>query len=466
MHVLIRLTVLHLRAHLWSKALLWGCGTVLLAGVLLAALLTATADLWSLGLVLYVVLPLALAGLAAADVAAMRGARLAEALFAAPVARASLLWSAWIANLLVGLLYVAATLPIVMIILSQIGYQPLLAGFVLAGLLNVLVAVTLGTLCGVLLGYHGVLPAVALAVAVDLAWGLALPLGFAAVANPHAPPLLMHLVNFSPTFVVLAALDLYPGVTPTAASRSLLGVLALVVGALALLTWTFTRHQGPLSWRASPLRRVLLAGLALAVLAAPATLAETGFAKDPPPRGHVHAYQNDGLLAAIAPPGAPLREVRFDDFRSSDVAPLPANRVVPRDVVVLVPVPPGEAVRILSVSLESTLPQLDVRAPASGLVATPAGAASLPGGGTGQAFRMPVEVHAEPYAGFRGNSYVVHVNVTYETQAGAVHGSALRTVDAEVPDGVEKILLAGLPAPALLGVLAVRRHRATRGGSP
>lgn len=461
---ILRQTKLFLTGQLRPIGARWAASIIatLLGGVVF--LLASAKDFDSIWLMLFMVLPLGTSAIAAADFARLRDPRVAEVLFSAPVQPRDLVLAKLLSNTIVGLAAWAVATCVASTAAIHIGWQGDLGAYVRIGFVLCLISVGLGSLAGAMVGFRSAAAAVALAPGVGLFFLLAVPFEFLALSNTN--PVLAFFARLSPGVVLLQGGNVVEGYRFVQPWRAWVAGLLLAIALLSAVVWISTRLQKPLGWNATAGQKIALVALLLGLFVGPAVVAG-GDAAPSTHESNVYAYSNEGIFVALSPPGRSIEDARLDSYRGPGAIQLPvqSGRIV--DVIILFPNTQSEDVSDIRVNLRSEDGKLRFsRAnqefdtlPGSSLAA----AGNRPGG---QVLRFPVTLTARDSEQLGGEYRTLAVEVAYMAGGRQLFGSAVRSIETNVPNaGLQlavPLVIAGLAA----GAFAFDRKTKMAQGAP
>lgn len=428
----------------WAASIIAG----LLGGIVV--LLASAKDFDSIWLVLFVILPLGMSAIAAADFARLRDPRVAEVLFSAPVQPRDLVLAKLASNVIVVLAAWAVATTVASTAAIHIGWEGNLAAYVSIGFVLCIIAVGLGSLAGALVGFRSSAAAVALALGIGLFFLLAIPFEFLALSNANS--FLAFFARLSPAVVLLQAGNVLEGYRFAQPWRAWIASLLLAIALFGTVVWISTRLQKPLGWNASSVQKIALVALLSGLFVVPAVAAGTDAARAPND-SNVYAYSNDGIFVALSPPGRSTEEARFDSYRGPGRIQLPVQSGKVVDVIVLFPNTQSADVSDIRVSLQSedgkltfsrAIQEFDT---VSGLSVAAAG--SRPGG---QVLRFPVTLTARDSEQLGGEYRTLSVEAVYMANGRQITGSAIRSIETIVPNAglqlAAPLIVAGIAAGA------------------
>ncbi|HWH09406.1 MAG TPA: hypothetical protein VNX21_09410 [Candidatus Thermoplasmatota archaeon] len=448
-------------------------GAAALAAVLLAmgALVATSLDgVWSFALVAYGILPSALAGVAAAQMASLRATRFGQALYTTPVRSGQVLAARLLVALGLGALYLLATLPFLALAAAHVEVDARVLRALLQGLGVLVFSAAFGTMVGVLLAGRSVAGPALLAGGFVLLSFFAMTFAMGMLHMPaDADPLLLRALHASPHLLLSDALGVVAGHTGVAARRPglALGLFAVeTLACVAVAAWAYTRAQGPEGWEAPRGRRTALAALAVAALLLPVAAADAAYERVPgfskQARGWSSEARNGSVL--LVPPGAGVPE--FGERHSGTLEhPLLLGRANARDLLVLVHAPHGRALLGVEVTLDPGASlEVDARRFDLGDVRdAPAGRTEPDAWGrgwSGVVLRVPVTLTPRDPLDLTANAYALRVNATYLVDGEAEPRAAqvLAALRGDVAWVRAQMALAGAPAVLLAAGAALARR--------
>lgn len=448
-------------------------GAALLATLLAAmGVLVATSldGVWSFALVAYGILPAALAGYAAAQMASLRATRFGQALYTTPVRSGQVLAARLLVALGLGALYLLATLPFLAIAAWHVDVDARVVRALLQGLGILAFAAAFGTMVGVLLAGRSIAGPAILGAGFTLLSFFAMTFTMGMLHMPaDADPVVLRALHVSPHVLLSDARGVVAGDTGVAAedpARALGLYAAETLACVAIAAFAYTRAQGPEGWEGPRARRVALVALAVATLLLPVAAADVsyervpGFAKQG--RGWSSEARNGSVL--LVPPGAEAPD--FGERHSGTLErPLLLDRPNARDLLVLVPAPAGRALLGVEVTVEPG-PSLEADAGRFALGDVPDAARgrmdpdAWGGGWEGAVLRVPVVLTPRDALDLTANAYSLQVNVTYRVEGEAEERDTqvLAALRGDVAWVRTQMALAGAPAVLLAAGAALSRR--------
>lgn len=409
--------------------------TLLVAGVLGSE----GPALFSILVMMYVLPTLALAPITAGYVASDRSTRFVQSVFTAPVRRGEYLVAKLLPPLLLGALYLAATMPFHLVYAWRVGLSPLALPFLGLAAALILCLVAVGGLLGVLFTSRGTAAPTGAALAFAAFSGLA-PIGLAlaqTLSQGAVREALLRALHLSPVMLLFDAAGLHGFVVPGAPLRAALALALLTLGAFLLAAWVFVRHQAAETWETTRSGAALVAAALLAVALLPMAVADTAYG-DPAPR----VRQSGGDLGVLLLPrgGALEQGPRHDD-------PLPLGRPLEMDVILVF----GNttSLPLLDLELASANANATFTFQASGLERVDDLPPTEPGSPQ-QMLRVPATVVLHN-SGVLGRDVVEYgVRAEWRDAAGAHHEKVgISLAWAEAKGASLHLLLAGLPGIGL-----------------
>ena len=459
-----------------------GAAVVLLAVGGLATV--GTQDTWldGYGIIAYGLVPLGFIPMAAGMIASPRVNRFVECVFTAPVNRRDWLAAKFLVLVTMAAAYYVALLPMMAVYAAHVGV-PLLLHKMLVWTPGLLIAsLAVGTLIGVMFIGRSLAAPIGAGMGVLLAYAFLLPLQELMVGRGDGATRTGHLTLMSPAVLLKNALGfaLATNRIPTTTTRTWVCLAVMVVGALVLAAWVFLRAQGVETWEATGRQRwtIALALVGLGLL--PTLFADTNY-DAPAPRANnapaIRGMSRAGINAALVAPGGRLPgRCCSSVMNREDWPPLGTDQNTARDLLLLLPVETGAAVKNLHVkiagedglvlagdaaALDQAAPNLEAHHYANDSGPTTADGHHV---ADGWIARIPITVNPTKPWDIGGDRYPLGIAATYDV-AGESQPRTLNVraaIDAQVASGIYEMGAAAMVFPLLCFGAGLVRWRRTR----
>ncbi|HEY6466314.1 MAG TPA: hypothetical protein VIY69_10010 [Candidatus Acidoferrales bacterium] len=460
-----------------------GAGVVLFAVGVVATV--GTQDTWldGYGIIAYFLVPLAFVPLTAVALASPRANRFVESVFTSPVERRDWLFAKIFVVLTLAAAYYVALFPMMLVYTYHVGMPLLLRKFLMWTPALLIASIATGLLIGVMFIGESIGAPAATGMGLLLAYAGFVPLQELLVAQGNGTTRTAHLTLISPAVLLKNAFgfSLASPTIPATTGRTWISLLVVIAGTTAVALWCFLRLQGVETWEANRRQRWTVVLAIIAIVVAPAVLADTNY--DTPAPRRTNAPAIPGLfaragnnLALTHPGGQPPERCCSTILNRDDLIALGTDEPTRRDLLLLLPVETSERISDLHIQVTgdsglqitadpgalNPMPQaLETRAYRNDL-----GPASSDGRHVvnGWVARVPVTLNPTKPWDIGGDRYPLRVTATYRVGENAQPRtfSARAAVNAQVGNAIYEMAVASLMFPLICFGAAFKRWRNTK----